>query len=95
MVIRHCITPRLFSKNPLCAHFLSDDRDAVALLRKTRGAHGDQVTGTLRNDRFRRAVGPFKMMDETDNLPALHLRSEIDRDFKDAGFRREQVILSL
>jgi hypothetical protein len=77
------------------AHLLCDDRHAIALLREARRAHGDEITCALSDDRFRRAVGPFEVMDEADGLPAFRFRAEIDRDFKNAGLLREQVVLAL
>src|SRR5258708_9862563 len=41
------------------------------------------------------AVRAFKMMDEADSLATLHLRSQVEADFKNAGLGREQVILAM
>ena len=79
----------------LRADLLRDNSDAVALLRQTWGAHSNEVATSPRDERFGRAVGPLEMMDETDGLAALHLRAEIQPDFKNARLRREQIIFPM
>src|SRR5262245_61715015 len=72
---------------------LRDDRHAIALLREARRAHGDEISGALRDDLLRRAVRALEMMDEADRLAALYFGAEIHGDLEDAGLWREQVVL--
>ena len=54
----------------------------------------DEMAGGLRGHDFGRAIRALEMVDESDGLAGLHLRAEIERDFKNARLRREQVVFA-
>ena len=74
---------------------IDEDPRAIALLRETRRALADEITGRVRDERFRRAVGAFEVMDEADGLAAFHGRTEVQQHFKNAGLGHEQVVFAM
>src|SRR5688572_23521033 len=82
-------------KDVPCADLFGDDCHAIALLRQTRRAHRDQIAGALSDDRFRRAVWPFEMMNIADGLPVLHFGAEVEANFKNARLRSEQIVFAV
>jgi hypothetical protein len=73
----------------------SDHGDAIALLGEAWRAYGDEVTAASCDDLFRRSIRTLQMMNVADDLALLYFCAEIDRDFKDAGFWRENVVLAI